>query len=49
MDETGLSLSVGSRWWPVEGDPSSGKFRNSKKEGSGYRITLCMGALLGET
>ena len=43
-----VSLFVGSRWGPVEGDTSIGNFGKSMKEGSGCRVTFCTGALLGE-
>ena len=43
-----VSVSVGSSWGPGERDTSIGNFGKSMKEGSGCRVTLSMGALLGE-
>jgi len=45
MDEMGVSLHRGPVGGPGEGGPSTGNFENSLKEGSGYEVSLSMGAL----
>jgi len=48
MDEMAVSLHRGPVGGPGEGGPFTWNFENSLKGGSGYEVSLCMGALLGE-